>query len=106
MTPTNKEWEKEFEDKFVADNGTSWKMPVGSMSPELLRQFLRSLLSSQAQELNEKHEADIRALRKAVNSLRPDAVLKDSTAGYRDGVLCKALEAFDHTLSQLRSNES
>lgn len=37
---------KSFEEKFVADNGTSWKMPIGAMSPEEFRRFLSSALDT------------------------------------------------------------
>jgi len=48
----------EFDNKFVADNTTSWKMPEGSMSPEGMRVFVRSSMASllvwAAQQMSEK----------------------------------------------------
>ena len=124
MTPTNKEWEKSLqafrkvaknivEEQERRESGVCYHEEDGEDScfPGTIEDDIVEALSSQAQELNEKHEAEIRALRKSLYGPH-DA----KGAGYCDtgndmDMVCRsecvelAIGRFDHTLSKLRSND-
>lgn len=127
MTPTNKEWEKSLqafrkvaknivEEQERRESGVCYHEEDGEDScfPGTIEDDIVEALSSQAQELKEKHEADIRVLREAMKS-----ALTRVRVNHPANCACSScdfnhiqasanqqmLKAFDHTLSQLRSND-